>query len=425
MSGRLTLFAALLASLLLAGCLPVDRNLSEDARTSTHWGAVALFDDRTRVLTPAERAQVAKQDLNIIALSGGGADGAFGAGMMIGWTEAGTRPQFDIVTGVSTGALMASFVFIGPSFDAKLAELYTTMRTTDVFTTRLDGLFGDSLNDTAPLRARIAQFITEDTLEAVAAEHHKGRRLYIATTNLDSGTVSVWNMGAIAASDKPERVDLYRDILLASAAVPGFFKPVMIPAANRAGLQMHVDGGVKAPVLLRSFMLAGPYKRKNVYVLVNGTLKLRTSDTAGAVHANLTSIAKRSITELLRGLMYKQIYQIYVTVQRAGAHFHLAFIPDDVEETKDPLNFQPEEMAKLFEAGRRLALSGRHWQTEPPRLENLERIDNANRRAVRVVEQAAKPKQAANRNAVAPRTGHSPSVSDQAESALMNAAKPR
>ena len=400
----------------------MERNLSEEARSSTHWGAVALFDNRTRVLTPGERAQVAKQDLNVIALSGGGADGAFGAGLMIGWTEAGTRPQFDIVTGVSTGALMASFVFIGPSFDQKLTELYTTMRTTDVFTARIDGLFGDSLNDTAPLRARIAQAITEETLDAVAAEANKGRRLYVATTNLDSGTVSVWNMGAIAASDKPERIELYRDILLASAAVPGFFKPVMIPAATGKGMQMHVDGGVKAPVLLRTFMLSGPYKRKNVYILVNGSLRLRSSDSAGAVTANLTGIAKRSITELLRGLMYKQIYQIYVTVQRAGASFNLAFIPDDVEESKDPLNFQPEEMKKLFEAGRRIARSGRYWQSEPPRLENLERVANASRQAVRTVETSNRPKPAVSRGADA-RTGHSPSVFDQAEAALMEAAK--
>lgn len=419
---RLTVTVAFAAALVLSACLPVDRNLTEEARTSTHWGAVALFDDRTRVLTPAERALVAKQDLNVIALSGGGADGAFGAGLMIGWTESGTRPQFDIVTGVSTGALMSSFVFIGPAFDQKLTELYTTMRTTDVFTARLDGLFGDSLNDTAPLRARIAQAITEETLEAVAAEHRKGRRLYVATTNLDSGTVSVWNMGAIAASDRPERIELYRDILLASAAVPGFFKPVMIPAAAGDSKQMHVDGGVKAPVLLRSFMLNGPYKRKNVYVLVNGSLRLRSSNHAGAVNANLTSIAKRSITELLRGLMYKQIYQIYVTVQRSGANFHLAYIPDDVEETKDPLNFQPEEMKQLFEAGRQLARVGRYWQSEPPRLENFERIENASRRAVRTVERVVRSKPTASR-AADTRAGHAPSVFDQAEAALMDAAK--
>src|SRR5690606_29708960 len=201
-----------------------------------------------------------------------------------------------------------------------------------------------------------------------------------------------------------------------------FFKPVMIPAATGKGMQMHVDGGVKAPVLLRTFMLNGPYKRKNVYVLVNGSLRLRSSDQAGAVTANLTGIAKRSITELLRGLMYKQIYQIYVTVQRAGANFHLTYIPDDVEETKDPLNFQPEEMKKLFEAGRALARSGRVWQPEPPRLENLERIENASRRAVRTVEQAAKPKAAASRGADV-KSGHSPSIFDQAEAALMDAAK--
>ena len=234
-------------------------------------------------------------------------------------------------------------------------------------------------------------------LDAVAAEHRKGRRLYIASTNLDSGTVAVWNMGAIAASDQPDRLDIYRDVLRASASVPGFFKPVMIrPTGATDGAQMHVDGVIKAPVLLRTFMLAGPYKRKNVYILVNGSMKLRNAATT--VPATVTGIAKKSIIELMRGLSYKTIYQIYVTVQRAGAHFNLTYIPDDAPESKDPLEFNPEEMRAVFEAGRAHARSGRAWQHEPPRLETFERIEPMARRAPRpTVTTGARPKTAVGR----------------------------
>lgn len=385
---RYRVFAVLAAALLLTGCLAAERIISEETRIGSHWGSVPLFDTNARVLTPEERAKVARQDLDVMALSGGGADGAFGAGLMTGWTESGKRPNFDIVTGVSTGALMSTFVFLGSKYDEPLARLYTTIRTSDVYHTRgFEGLMGDSLHDTAPLKAKIANVITPQMLEEVAVEHQKGRRLYVATTNLDSGTVTVWNMGAIAASGHEDAIELYRDVLRASASVPGFFKPVLIrPTDAKNGSQMHVDGGVKAPVLLRTFMMQGPYRQKNVYILVNGPLKLRT--IASTVPANVAGIARKSITELLRGLMYKQIYQIYVTVQRAGANFNLLYIPDDIPETKDPLEFNPDEMRKLFEAGRAFARSGKAWYREPPRLEDLERVEVA-RRPVRATTASA------------------------------------
>ena len=387
------IIASLVGLLLLSGCLTVERNLSEETRIGSHWASVALFDAKERVLTPAERAQVSRQSLDILALSGGGADGAFGAGFMSGWTEAGRRPNFDIVTGVSTGALMSTFIFLGPNYDKRLEELYTTIRTSDVYNTRgFEGFMSDSLHDMTPLKTKIAQFVTIDMLDAVAAEHRKGRRLYVATTNLDSGTVAVWNMGAIASSDQPDRIDIYRDVLRASASVPGFFKPVMIRPSDAAdGAQMHVDGVVKAPVLLRTFMLAGPYKQKNVWILVNGSMRLRNA--AAPVPANLTGIAKKSIIELMRGLSYKIIYQIYVTVRHSGANFNLTYVPDDIPETKDPLEFNPAEMRALFEAGRAYARSGRAWQQEPPRLEALERIEARGGRAPRTVN-APKPKSA-------------------------------
>ena len=358
----------------LAGCITVERQITDDVRAGTPWGAVALFDQEARVIPAAERSGVSRTDLNILALSGGGADGAFGAGLLTGWTARGDRPTFDIVTGVSTGALMATFVFLGPQYDGALTELYTSIRSDEVYTTRgFEGWLGDSLYDTAPLKTKIATILTESVLAQIAAEHRQGRRLYVATTNLDAGTLTVWNMGAIAGSDHPDRLELYREILRASAAVPGFFKPVLIqPTAADQGTQMHVDGAVKASVLLRSFMLSGPHKRKNVYIVMNGSMKLRTSQST--VPASVAGIAKKSITELLRGLSYKTIYQAYVTVRRAGARFNIAYVPDDGPEVADPLKFDPLEMSKLYEIGQALGRSGRAWKSEPPRLEELERI---------------------------------------------------
>jgi predicted acylesterase/phospholipase RssA len=358
----------------LTGCATAERQIADNARTETPWGAVGLFDQQGRVMTPREQSSIGRTDLNILALSGGGADGAFGAGLLNGWTQRGNRPTFDIVTGVSTGALMASLAFLGPRYDGALTDLYTSIRNEDVYTSRgLDGLFSDSFYDTEPLKSKIASVLTEGVLAEIAAEHKKGRRLYVATTNLDAGTITVWNMGAIAASDHADRLQLFREILRASAAVPGFFKPVMIqPTEASQGSQMHVDGGVKASVLVRSFMLSGPYKRKYVYVVMNGSMKLRTKQST--VPANVTGIAKKTITELLRGLSYKTIYQAYVTVRRAGASFNITYIPDEVQEIEDPLKFEPEQMRKLYEIGESLGRSGRVWHSEPPRLEDLERI---------------------------------------------------
>ena len=228
--------------------------------------------------------------------------------------------------------------------------------------------------DTEALQDKLEKDLPDDLLDLVAVEHRAGRRLYVATTNLDAGTVTVWDMGKIAASGQPWRGELYREILRASAAVPGFFQPVMLhphmDGDDDTG-QMHVDGGVKAPVLLRSFMVQRPARTKNVYMLINGAMRLRADST---VSAGLMSIAKKSIAELMRGLLYKTVYQSYVVVKQSHANFNLGYVPDEVLETKDPLEFDPAEMRMLFEAGRTAVKTPGFWKNEPPRLENSERV---------------------------------------------------
>ena len=360
-------FKVIAASLVLSGCMATERNVSSDVKIANPWAAVALFDPKGAV-TPGAKAtgERSLKQLNVLALSGGGADGAFGAGVLSGWTELGTRPKFDIVTGVSTGALQSTFAFLGPQYDASLKDLYTATTSHDIFTHRgVAGLLGDSLMDTEALETKLEQVITDDVLAQVAAEHRAGRRLYVATTNLDAGVVAVWDMGKIAASDQPWRGELYRDILRASAAVPAFFQPVMIhPHADGDDDQgqMHVDGGVKAPVLLRSFMVERPARSKNVYMLINGAMRLRADSP---VSSGMMSIAKKSIAELLRGLTYKTVYQAYVVTRHSNAAFNLGFVPDNVMETKDPLEFDPAEMRMLFDAGREAVRTPGFWKPEP------------------------------------------------------------
>jgi predicted acylesterase/phospholipase RssA len=380
--GRLCFLAL---SMALAACSASLRPTADDVGTSAQFGAIPLFDAADKPMEPPPGATIAgrevvpavqTKDLNVLAISGGGSDGAFGAGVLKGWTESGKRPVFNIVTGVSTGALIATFAFLGSSWDRDIERFYTGITDAQIYSAKgMFGFFEESLYDTAPLRAMIEKVVTPKLLDAVAIEHRRGRRLYVATTNLDSGLIVVWDMGGIAASDQPSRLETYRDILVASAAFPGFFKPVYVRHNEDGGsAKMHVDGGVKAPILLRAFMIDGPQKKKAVYLLVNGKLSLKAPVDA-AVKPTVLEISKRSIAELMRGLTYKTIYQAYVTARQARSAFRITYVPDDELEIDDALRFNPSEMKRLFEVGRKVGSNPSvGWQTEPPRLESLERV---------------------------------------------------
>jgi predicted acylesterase/phospholipase RssA len=371
--------AALFAvALLLAGCAAASRPLElEDVRTETPVGAVVLFDANGQTVDDESlpAIQGVKDELNVLALSGGGADGAFGAGLLTGWSESGKRPRFDVVTGVSTGALMATLAFIGPEYDAVMKDVYTTIKNDDIYKEKgLTSLLSDSLLDSTPLKKKIEAVVTNELLDKVATEYRAGRRLYVATTNLDSGQLVVWDMGAIAASGSPTRARYYQNVLRASAAVPGYFKPVYIqPSAASEARQMHVDGGVKAPVLLRSFMLKQPAKKRNVYIVVNGHMKLVDADSA--VKPEVMDISRNAIEELLRGLLARTVYQGYVTAKQANAGFRLIYMPDNAPAPENALVFDPEIMRRQFELGREFGRSGTGWITEPPRIDDFERIN--------------------------------------------------
>lgn len=311
----------------------------------------------------------------VLALSSGGSDGAYGAGVLYGMTESGQRPQFDVVTGVSTGALMAVLAFLGPEYDEKLKEFYTTVSNKDIFRKRgLDAAFADSLYDYTPLKKQIETVVTEELLAKIAAEHAKGRRLYVATTNLDAGELVVWDMGEIANGGRTDPLLHFRKVLRASAAVPGFFPVVYIKPQRGVQLrQAHVDGGVKAPVLVSDIMLASIEKRRELYLVVNGnTARYNASKP---VSGKFGDIAQKSIAELMRELMDDTVYRGYVASVNSGTKFHMTAIPDNIPIPQQGLDFDPVRMGKLFAAGRKVGQAGpAGWLNTPPRIGKFERI---------------------------------------------------
>jgi hypothetical protein len=313
---------------------------------------------------------------NILALSGGGANGAFGAGILYGWSAAGTRPTFKIVTGISTGSLIAPFAFLGADYDQILKHVYTSVETEDIVNLRFFKYFRrgvDSLADSSPLEGLIEKYVTDDVIRSVAFAHQTGRRLYIGTTDLDANRLAIWNMGVIAASERPEAFDLFRKILLASASIPVLFPPVYIPVEVEGEIyeEMHVDGGVATQVFFYGDIMnlddavraAGlsSIGDGRIYIIQN----IQSIPHYETVQSNLVEISKKSIMGLLANQGNGDLYRIHTLAEREGIKFRLVFIPSDFELKPSEL-FDPEVMKKLFDLGYHLALTGNPWQNHPP-----------------------------------------------------------
>jgi len=307
-----------------------------------------------------------------LAISGGGPNGAYGAGLLNGWTAAGTRPEFTVVTGVSTGALSAPFAFLGSAYDDRLATAFTSVATKDVLKMRgLSGaLFNDALADNAPLAKLLGRLIDEDFLQAVATEYEKkGRLLLIGTTNLDAGRGMIWNMGLIAASDHPKKLELFHRILLGSAGIPGLFPPLMmdVEVDGKPYQEMHVDGGINKEAFLYPPSFVAPIHRGKVdrkmraYVIENGQL----DPTWENMQRSTIKIAIRAIQSLLESQSMGNIYEIYLIAQRDGIEFDLAYIPQEFnEKSKEP--FDPVYMKKLYDLAYKTAKNGYPWSKTPP-----------------------------------------------------------
>ena len=313
---------------------------------------------------------------NFLAISGGGDKGAFGAGLLCGWTTAGNRPVFKAVTGISTGALIAPFAFLGPKYDYILREVYTKISPKDVLKPRsifTAAFFEDALADNAPLRRLIKRYVTEDILQEISREHERGRLLLIMTTNLDARKSVIWNMGKIAASGHPEALDLFTNIMLASAAIPAAFPPMMfdVEVNGKQYQEMHVDGGAMKQVFLYPPALkaravseqAGVFREKNLYLIRNARLDPDWAE----VERRTFSIATRAISSLIQTQGIGDLYKIYAETQRDGIDYNLAYIPKSFNVPHKE-NFGTEYMNKLFQTGYDLAVEGYRWEKAPPGL---------------------------------------------------------
>ena len=314
---------------------------------------------------------------NYLAVSGGGSDGAFGAGILNGWSVKRSRPAFKVVTGVSTGALIAPLAFLGSAHDPQIKEAYTTVDRAKILIKRhlISILWEESVADNGPLKELVNTYITPEVLDAIAVEHAKGRRLYVASTNMDREEPVVWDMGAIASSKHPARLELFRTVLVASASIPAVFPPTLV-RVNLDGKQydeMHCDGGVffqsfiigalvDLPVLIRE---AHPdYNGRliqSLYVIRNGS----TTPSRKQIPRGLRSISGRAIGTMLKVSGMNDLYRLFLSTEHDRVGFYYIALPADYVRSTDE-EFNEAEMNRQYELGYQLGASGIPWRRSPP-----------------------------------------------------------
>lgn len=309
---------------------------------------------------------------DVLVLSGGGSDGAYGAGLLNGWSDrpAQDRPEFLLVTGISTGALIAPYAFVGSEFDPELERFYTNTATDDILDINpLRALTGAALGlaDTTRLVSTLDRALTPELIERIAVEHKKGRRLLVGTTNLDSQQAVTWDVGAIAVSDNPGKIKLIRDVLLASASIPGAFPPILfeVEADGKRYSEMHVDGGVTRQLFALPLSIAeatsqdgvaNGLKRGTIYVVRNTKLAPSYEPTA----PGLVPIASRSVSTLIKSAGAADIVVVQNTASRAGFGLWTSAVPESFDADENEL-FDPVYMRALYKVGYQLALEGEPW----------------------------------------------------------------
>jgi len=322
-------------------------------------------------------AHAAYPPLNVLAISGGAYDGAFGAGILSGWSASGTRPDFDVVTGVSAGAIIAPFVFIGPKHDDKLRDLFTKTASNGIYESGIFGVMdaitgGLSLTNTKPLAKRIEEIFTQEILNEVAAEHRKGKRLFISTTNLEAQRGVIWDIGAIANSGNPDALKLFHQILLASASVPGIFPPVFIDVqvGDKRYNEIHADGGVVSQVFVYPLKIQRSaikeflrnHLERHLYVIINNKVTPEYQD----LQPNFFTLTRRAIITLSKYHSLGDMYRLYIASVRDGIDYNLIQIPETFRAESKEL-FDPNYMSKLFDVGYEMGKQSKTiWQKKPP-----------------------------------------------------------
>ncbi len=360
---------------LLTSSSIIDINASDNEHRSSEQALLHASLERLKpTVEPIPTDQGNKH--NVLALSGGGSHGAFTAGVLNGWTASGKRPELSIVTGVSTGALIATYAFLGPQYDHLVREIYTNTSSADIYRERpkVSLLWSDSAATSCPLQKTIEKHITAQILREVAQAHAQGRRLYIGSTNLDTGRLVIWDMGAIASSGRGDSLALYRKVILASASVPGFFPPVDIEVTvnDSRYTEKHVDGGTTAQVFFRASMLnmdvaefadgKRPLAGSSIYIIVAG----KAFPDPKCVTPKLMDIASQSLGALTYAQTRNDLIRIYSLSLLTGLEYNSTTIPQDLPIAENPLKFDKDQMQKLYEQGYKMAAENRAWAKMPP-----------------------------------------------------------
>ncbi len=372
----LALFAAALSS-----CAAITPQREEAPSVFMPWGALRPDSSQTVFFNEADLPSgVVMADhtgdgqITVLALSGGGSYGPFGAGVLAGWTATGTRPEADVVTGVSAGALLSTYAFLGPAYDAASREIYATITNASVYKKRdlIEVPFSSSLVKQSPLRELMTDMISDDVLERVARERReRGRRLLVASTDLDNGRVVVWDLTSIAASNRPDRRKIYVDALMASSAIPGFFQPVMIspePDSPDQRRQLHVDGSVSTSIFVPPMSGVDRSIPLRVYAIINS--KMMEEPSGDILRVNALDISAASLKKVLRTVLQRSVYDVFLSTTLEGGFFYILGIPENTPITTPQYEFTPELSQALYTLGQTLGEQSA-WRSEPPRFDSL------------------------------------------------------
>ncbi|SJM29082.1 patatin-like phospholipase family protein [Mesorhizobium delmotii] len=362
----------------LAGCLAPDRIVygpkAATAASIQGFSDIRIYADSARKL-PEAHAWLPiprHKEINYLVLSSGGGAGAFSVGALKAWSDNGQRPEFDMVSGVSTGALIAPYAFLGSAYDQPLVDLYTSGVAKELvdadFLPR--GLFGASLLKQEPLRKMVERYLTRDILEKIAAEHRKGRRLFVLTSNLDSQRAVIWNMGAIANSGRPGALKLFQDILIASASIPGVYPAVLIKAEAGAEAfeEMHSDGGSASQILtIPEGWIANSDKgvrpenlKFNMYIIINNALMPEFATTTN----NTFAVMARANSTLVKAQTRSALLATYIYAQKNGIQFRVASIDKQLPyRMTDPFN--TDYMRAVYNLGYAKMANGSLWHDRP------------------------------------------------------------
>jgi predicted patatin/cPLA2 family phospholipase len=386
-----------LASTLLVGCAGYSSSSRVPTPTAAGLNTNNLIDVSAQIradkaVNPAdliglaEKVQTDKKPSattprrSVLCLSGGGAYGAYSVGVLCGWTCRGDRPTFDVVTGISTGALIAPFAFLGPKYDPQVRKFYTELENRDIYRLLpVRGLFTESLADNAPLASKIDEMLTCDVMRELAAEHGKGRRLYIGTTEAEGRRFVIWDVGEIACRGTPRDRELIKQVLLGSSAIPGFFPPakIQVTVNGQKYVEKHVDGGVSQSLFFRPPYVAPEYANNpeakssdntDVYVIVAGKL----FGDPDVIKPRSLRIAASDVSTIIYAQTRGDLQRLWTVCTLTGMRFHMAAIRPEFPAPKSSTDFKPDALTAMFNEGVQQVMTGTAWRSTPPSVESGE-----------------------------------------------------